>query len=204
MTLVRQTDLTSSSCISSCICVQILNKWVTTVGYFVTDKWRWISTYPLSYLSTSPFSLSYSVYFLTVWHKFMFSKMSQNKNRICFFFLFHIILLCLQRFTTTSDFIYECSRSLLENKRLECDFLTCWMFSGKCRSKLKPWQSSDLGSSVGRELLCRGTKAEMPSLDRREEQSEWEAAGMLWNLSRGFWVNVHGWQRSGMFSNGEF
>lgn len=103
------------------------------------------------------FSLSYN--FLPVWHRFMFSKMSQNTNRKLFFSFTSLCYVC-RGLTTTSHFIYECSRSVLENKRLECDFLTCWMFSGKCRSKLKPWQSSDLGSSVGRELLCRGTKAE--------------------------------------------
>lgn len=150
------------------------------------------------------YTLLYPVmYVFLQFDRFMFSNVSQNTNRTFFFYFTSCCYVC-RGFTTTSDFIYECSRSLLENKRLECDFLTWWIFSGKCRSKLKPWQSSDLGSSVGRELLCRGTKAEMPGSDRRGERGEWEAEGMLWNLSRGFWVNVHGWQRSGMFSNGEF
>lgn len=92
--------------------------------------------------------------------------------------------------------------SLQLNDRYVCSWLL--MFLWKCCSKLNGSQWADLGSGVGRELLC-GDKAGDSTLGReRETDWEWEARSMLWNLPRGFWVNVHGWQPFGMLTSGEF
>jgi len=67
--------------------------------------------------------------------------------------------------------------------------------------KAVTWEVVSAGSfCVGRQSRRCRTRGR----ERGGEQTEREAGAMLWNLPRGFWVNVHGWQRFGMFTNGEF